>query len=333
MATINDVLQSNQKLNEVQNRLFNVVLKNLFTDTETMEVPNHFAVFKAIDDKQIALGVIGHNFCPTQPKAIFDAFCDACLANNVKIDKLQFIEMRGGQKVRFRVPIKKISFTNLLGKKDTTEVYLNVQTGFDGATATSLYLETYRMICKNGMKKTFTEFKAKFKNTNGNNGKIAGMIADVSKALSQVKTLNQMYVKLNDVKVDADAVRKYIERVFDYNLEYFDAAKEYYTKFSEENNEGISQNALLKLKKQWLEDNGIERKDLMAKESVAIVENVYKCIDWEFERAGETAFALFNGITHYTNHVAVNHENPEYIILDQGVRTNDKALKEILTLN
>lgn len=290
--TFENILTENANLRKIENSLFNVVKMPVATkQPKKFIVENGFALFKETGGTQ--LGIVGKDFNPTQPKAIFEAFCDASLECGFDLSKLTYVEMKEGKKIRFRVPVADISFKNLRGLEDKTNVFLNVQTGFDGNTTTSLYLETVRLICTNGMKKSFTEFSAKFRNTNGNEGKIAGMLADVTKCVSQVERLEEMYLHLNNVKVSKKAVELYVGRVLGYDL----------AKYSE-----------------------------LGKTSRELIDKVMESVNLEIGRTGATAFGLLNGITHYTNHVAKGHENSDYLFTEQGVRTNDKALKEILTL-
>jgi hypothetical protein len=292
MEILKNISESHKAVQKIENELFNVVKLPLYTGIDDkFTIENGFGLFKENGGTQ--LGIVGKDFNASQPKAIFEAFCDASLQSGFDIDKLNYFEMKEGKKIRFSIPIAKVSFKNIRGVEDTTNVILNVQTGFDGNTATSLYLETYRLICTNGMKKTFTEFKAKFRNTNGNEGKIAGMLNDVTKCVGQVEKLEELYLKLNKVKVNKVAVDKYIQSVFGYDL----------TKYAE-----------------------------LGKASIDIIDKVKECIEWEFKNTGASAFGLFNGITHYTNHFAKGHENSDYLFTEQGARTNDKALKEILVM-
>ena len=292
MEILKNISESHKAVQNIENQLFNVVKLPLYTGIDDkFTIENGFGLFKENGGSQ--LGIVGKDFNASQPKAIFEAFCDASLQSGFDIDKLNYFEMKEGKKIRFSIPIAKVSFKNIRGAEDTTNVILNVQTGFDGNTATSLYLETYRLICTNGMKKTFTEFKAKFRNTNGNEGKIAGMLNDVTKCVGQVEKLEELYLKLNKVKVNQVAVDKYIQSVFGYDLK----------KYAE-----------------------------LGKASIDIIDKVKECIEWEFKNTGASAFGLFNGITHYTNHFAKGHENSDYLFTEQGARTNDKALKEILVM-
>lgn len=333
MATINDVLQSNQKLNEIQNRLFNVVLEELTTNHPNRKVEGQFGVYKANEDEQFQLGIVGTSFTPNQPKALFDVFINTCLKYNLDVSKIEFFEMYGGKKIRFRVPLKDVSFINLRGVEDVTKLYLSFQTGFDGKTAASIYIEAFRMACANGVKKTFTEFKAKFKNVKGNNGKIVGLIENVTKVIDQTETLEQMYINLNDVKVDQATVNDYIEKVFNYNLEYFNQSKAFYSQFTTEYKKGKDKEIIKAEKENWLDENGITADDLLSQLRVNNITKIYDAIDVEFEGAGETAFALLNGITRYTNHVVKKETDYDFIIVGQGAKTNDKALKEILKLS
>jgi hypothetical protein len=366
MNILENIAKSHKAVKNIENQLFNVVKMPLYTGVDDkFTIENGFGLFKENGGTQ--LGIVGKDFNPSQPSAIFEAFCDASLQSGFDIDELKYFEMKEGKKVRFSIPIAKISFTNVRGVEDTTDVILNVQTGFDGNTATSLYLETYRLICTNGMKKTFTEFKAKFRNTNGNEGKIAGMLADVTKCVSQVDKLEEMYIHLNSVKVNQKAVDKYIQSVFGYDLDKYSISKEYenivieiktlkekkvtieQTILTLIENEKTNTNKFFKLenelknvkqklnnvsatKDKFFTTNKVTKKDLLSFSSLDIIDDVKECIEWEFKETGATAFGLFNGITHYTNHFAKGRENNDYLFTEQGARTNDKALKEILVM-
>jgi hypothetical protein len=65
-----------------------------------------------------------------------------------------------------------------------------------------------------------------------------------------------------------------------------------------------------------------------------VMDKINESIELEFSRTGTTAFGLFNGITHYTNHVASEKADDltEYIYLGTGMSMNDKALKYALEI-
>lgn len=291
MEAIKNVVKAQNQIKAIENQLFTVVKTPLITNLNGFDIDEAYAMHKHTGGSQ--LGIVGKDFNATQPKAIFDALCDTSLQFGLDLEDLKFHEMKDGKKIRFTLPIGKVEFINPRKALDTTVVSLNIQTGFDGQTANSMYLSTYRMICANGMKASMTEFSVKFRNTLGNEGKVIGMLDDVAKAVSQVQTLDEMYLHLNNVKVNKKAIELYIERIFGYK------AADYPT---------------------------------LHNASKEVYDNVMTSIELEIGRTGATAFGLFNGITHYTNHVAKGHENSDYLYTEQGAKTNDKALKELLLL-
>ncbi len=212
---------------------------------------------------------------------------DSLLDCSVDLSKMTYHEMKGGSKVRFQIPLKTIEFQNARKVGDVTDVSLCVQTGFDGLTKTSLYLYTHRLICTNGAKASNTEFQASFKNTTGNQGKIVGLCNDVSKAVQQLDGLKELYKSLDKVQVDQQIVNEYLKKVAGLDIH----KSEEWTKQKQSTYDAIN-------------------------ESIAL----------EFDRTGSTLFGLYNGITHYTNHVANTNSREDYILVDSGSKLNDKAL-------
>lgn len=291
MNTILDTIAKDiEKINAIESQLFNVVKVPLITGRDQYETPDAFGIYK--ENGGAALGVVGKNFEPAQPKLLFDQFVSGIRNNeNLSIDGLKFVEMREGSKIRFVAPVGKVGFKNKFGSWDESEIYLNFQMGFDGKTKNSMYLSTLRLICTNGMKKSFTELECQtFKNTKGNSGKAFSLIADIQRQLKQVETIDEMYLAMNKVEIKQADINAYIQKVTGFKL---DEVK-------------------------------------VNSKADKIVNAMLESIELEISRTGATAFGLFNGITHYTNHVASS--NPEYIFLDSGLKTNDKALKFALEL-
>lgn len=212
---------------------------------------------------------------------------DSLLDCSVDLSKMTYHEMKGGAKVRFQIPLKTIEFQNARKVGDVTDVSLCVQTGFDGLTKTTMYLYTHRLICTNGAKNSKTEFEVSFKNTKGNQGKVLGLCNDVSRAVQQFDGVKDLYKALDRVQVNQEIVNEYLKKVADLDIHKSEEWKP------------ITQN----------------RYDAI-NESIAL----------EFQRTGTTLFGLYNGITHYTNHVAKGSDSEDFIFVDNGAKLNDKAL-------
>jgi hypothetical protein len=143
------------------------------------------------------------------------------------------------------------------------------------------------------MKATTTEFQASFKNTVGNQGKIVGLCNDVSKAVSKMTELKELFMALDKVEVNQAMVNEYLLKVADLD---------------------------------------IKRSEEWSTRKRNIFDNIQASIALEFGRTGATAFGMLNAITHYTNHVASGFENPDYIFVDGGAKMNDKALQFVSQL-
>lgn len=293
MLDLNSIIGNQAKnLEAIEKALFDVKKIQLHPNMDGFESPTAYATYKGTGGQP--LGVVGANYTPTQPKFLYDSLLHTLMETpNVDADKLKFVEMKDGQKIRFTMPLGSIAFRNMLGKEDVSDVTLNLQTGFDGKTKTSFYLSTYRLICSNGMKANTTEFTASFKNTKGNVGKASSLCHDITKAFNSMERLSDLYKHLNKIEISTLDQNKFVEAVTGYDL------KEY--------------NSLHKKKQN-------------------IIDNINKSIGIELARTGNTAFGLLNGITYYTNHVVKGCEDKDYIFVGNGDKINDKALKAVLSL-
>ncbi len=218
---------------------------------------------------------------------------DGLLDCSVDLSKMTYHEMKEGAKVRFQIPLKSIEFKNDRKVGDVTDVSLCIQTGFDGLTKTSLYLYTHRLICTNGAKATNTEFQASFKNTKGNQGKVVGLCNDVSKAVMQLDGLKELYTALDKVQVNQTLVNEYLKKVMDLD---------------------------------------IHKSEEWSPRKQNIYDAINESIALEFGRTGATLFGLYNGVTHYTNHVVSGSDRPDFIFVDNGAKLNDKALSFVTAL-
>lgn len=297
MDILKTLSADSQKLANIEARLFDVIEQSLQPvvsvgeNGEIFEAPTTKALYKSTGGKPI--GEIGTRFNPQQPRVLFNAMLDGIRENEcLSIDGLKFTEMRDGQRIRFEAPMGVIKFTNLRGEIDESIVTLNLQTGYDGKTKTSMYLSTFRLVCSNGMKASVTELECSFKNTKNSPVKVLNIIGDIQKQLKNFETLDFTYNKLNERKVTQAEIDAYVEKVSGFKLDE------------------VKENS---------------KADKVLKE-------MYKGIEIEIERTGQTAYGLLQGITYYTNHLAKNSDNPDYIYLDSGLKTNDKAYNEAVKM-
>lgn len=293
LETITSGKNALANIEKIEAQLFNVVKVPLITNVSGFDAPTAFGMYKTQGGKP--LGVVGNDFTPQQPKELFPLFTDGllnCANQDFDTDKLTYTELKDGKKIIFSVPIGKMGFKNLRGEFDETIITLNLQTGFDGLTKTSLFLSSYRMVCANGMKASVTEFQASFKNTKGNQGKAVSLVGDIVKQVNNVETLNEMYLALNKVQINQTIVDAYVKKVMGLDVNEF-------------SNYGA-----------------VKQRNYSA---------VMESINLELSRTGNTPFGLFNGITHYTNHVS-SSQDLDYLFSGAGTKINDNALKFALEL-
>lgn len=292
MEILNNVLSGNANMQAIKNQLFDVVKVPLITNLEGFEAPNNFGMYKAEGGN--CLGVVGKDYTPTPSKLLFEQFEDCLYDTDADFNKVKYLELKEGRKIVFEAPIKNMGFRNMVGKEDELIVKVNLSTGYDGLTKTSLFVSVYRLICSNGMKAWNTEFNVAFKNTQGNVGKASSLCADVAKAIDSTERYGDLIKQLNKTEVSVADTQEFLKRVLGYN------------------------NSML---------------DEVSTRGRNILDAVQESIAIEFSRTGATAWGLVNGITHYTNHVVNTKEDRDsYLLVGSGMKLNDTAQRVALSL-
>jgi hypothetical protein len=287
-VTVEGLTTEMAHIESIREQLFTPVVLQLHSNLEGFNTPGGFGCFKP--DGGDALGYVGKQYSPADPHQLFGSLLEALIENGISLSGLRYTTMKDDRKIKFTIPVKKITFMNALGVEDTTTVNLTLQTGFDGWTSTVIYASTYRLICANGMKAIQTEFSSTFKNVKGNVGKVQAITEDVVRFIASMKDYEDNLVKLNDTKVSKVQIDRVLNKVFGMNR------KDYLTWSSRKQNN---------------------------------FDAINKSVGLEIERTGQTAFGLMNGITHYTNHVASTKNREDYLFVDSGLEYNTKAQKEV----
>ncbi|MBC7866242.1 MAG: DUF932 domain-containing protein [Gloeobacteraceae cyanobacterium ES-bin-316] len=266
--------------------IFEVVKMQLHTGLEGYNSPVAFGTYKKGGGP--ALGVVGKDFTPTQPAFLIDSFATSLEAHQLPTNKIQFKEVKGGARVIISSMVKEITIKNLAKKNDVIDMSIALQTGYDGRTVTSMFVDTNRLICTNGMTATNTDFKISFKNVKGNVGKANLMSEDIIKTIKNIEDLKATYTKLAMKKISKQDHEDFILKVTGMKM---------------------SDYANLSSRRQKMLD--------AINQSVAI----------EMKDAGASAWALLNGITRFTNHVANFDSKNDFLYADSGFFMNDRAQK------
>ena len=220
---------------------------------------------------------------------------------DIDMSTLDYQETKGGSKIRFRIKVADYGFKNEAGKVDDLNTYLTLTAGYDGLTKVSLALESFRLICTNGMKILGTAANVAIKNTKGNLGKIQSICNDVAKVVAKNDDMTEWFKYLNTIEITEVKKQQVIEKALGYNKD----------------TEGISPVRLLTL------------------------EEVEKSIALELSRTGSNMWGLLNGITHFTNHgeayktkstQAVIEDRNDYVFQAGGSKINDRAQRAIMEL-
>lgn len=282
------MIQTNN-LEAIATQIFDVKKVQLHSNVPGYDTPESYGVYNTTSGR--CLGVVGNQYTPTQPSELMGNFIDCLGSNNVDFEALKYSELKGGAKVLFSSPYKTISFKNMRGIQDESIISINLQTGYDGLTKTSLFLSLFRLVCSNGMKANRTEFTASFKNTAGNKGRINNICTDVTKSLNMFSELEQLLLHLNSVPVTQLAVKNFLQELTGIDI----------NKAAEESTRSLN-----------------------------IYNDLLQSIEKEFSRTGASAWGLLNGVTYYTNHVAKADNRQDFLLVDKGETLNRKA-QELVT--
>lgn len=275
-------------LEKVESSLFVVEKLQLQPALAGYDAPEAFGIYKGTGGK--ALGVMGKQFDPMQPKEFMDNIIHTSHTNGVDLNlgSLKFSEYQGGSKIEFSVSLEPISFMNAAGKEDTTETKILFSTSYDGSQSNSISLYTYRQVCSNGMMGWGLDSTLKGKNTTGGKNKILTYGNEVMKIMSKTEDYKQKLIALNSLKVGKTQINAFLTSLLGYDV----------------TSEEIHPN------------------------SKKVLDKLLESIDTEFTRTGKTMFGLLQGVTHYTNHIADLADGvtrDEYIRFRTGAKTNTDA--------
>lgn len=299
----NDILQSagatEAHLESIRAKFFEVIKLQLHPNIEGFNSPEAFGIYKGTGG--MALSVMGKDFVPMQQREFLDSIIHTVFECGADLDleTLEFNEYKGGRQIEFSIALQPLAFVNKAGNFDETRNRLTFATSYDGSKSNTIALYTYRQICSNGMMGWGMESVLKGKNTAGGKEKILTYCDEVVKIVAEAKAFNERLQGLNLREVGKAEVEAFKLKLLGYNKESLAKSEKPETK---------KQN---------------------------ILDRINESIELEFERTGETAFGLLQGVTHYTNHVANSSKtitDEEYIRFYQGAKLNDKA-QELIFAN
>jgi hypothetical protein len=267
-----------------------------------------YGVFNAKTGKFLSSKSMGKDFLPMQQQEFLDNILATIHERGADLDinTLQFKIYCGGSKIEFSVKMFPLSFKNNKGIDDITNMELIFSTSYDGSKSNRISLYTERLVCLNGATALKLEGELKGRNTQGGKTKILSYAKEVADIVNGATEFKEKLIALDKIKLSKKQIEAFKQSLFGFNAESL--------KQEIKNAETLKQNAPNQSRK------------------LAILNLIDKSIALEFNRTGETAFGLLQGVTHYTNHVANTSKsisNAEYIRFYQGAKTNDKA-QEIL---
>lgn len=272
-------------ISNIYKEMYDVVKVSNYVHGEIYNQPDTYTVYKETGGNP--LGTVKEKYFPIQPSELLSATVDCIEAINGNFSELQFRRYKDDDKISFRFPIGKIYFNNILGKQDETECYANIFNGYNGATSVKMYISTYRLICKNGMKAWKSEYVAGFMNTENNKYKADVMLKNFMKLIDSTETLQDHWQLMNKIPVDSSTVNEFVRKAL--NIPVKIAYADLSTRARNNYDKAMGN------------------------------------VEVEFMDTGSTVFGLLNGITRFTNHGKPKENLDEYIMLDTGAKINQRA--------
>lgn len=290
---LDNVNASANALQVVESKLFEVKKLPLYTNVPDFNAPKEtFGIYKSTGGNP--LSVMGKDFTPMQPREFLDSIINTVqeCGSNLDLSTLEFNEYKGGRQIEFSIKLEPLTFTNKAGRYDETQNRLTFSTSYDGSKSNMISLYTYRQICSNGMMGWGMDSVLKGKNTIGGKAKILTYCDEVVKVISETREFNERMIALDNIKINKAQIEEFKLKLLGYNA------------------------------------STLAKSDKAETKKINILERINESINIEFERTGETAFGLLQGITHYTNHVAntsTTISDEEFIRFYNGAKMNNKA--------
>lgn len=295
---IGNAVATQQHLAKIEASLFEVVKMPLVVQNHP-DMPDFFKAPKDAfghykSNGGQCIGKVGKDSTAMQPKEFFDNILSTVheFGADLDLNTLKFREWCGSSKIEFSIKMHPISFKNNKGLDDITNMEVTFSTSYDGSKSNVISLYTERLVCTNGMVANKLQGALKGRNTIGGKAKILSYASELAQIINGANEFKEKMEALDKIILTKAQIEKFKKDLFGYNT-----------------------NSLLTSEKPETKKYNI-------------LEKVEQSIQLEFERTGETAFGLLQGITHYTNHVANNSKkatNEEYIRFGTGFKTNTKA--------
>jgi hypothetical protein len=306
-----ETAKTSKHIESIKAKLFEVVKIPLTTPNSMFKAPeNIFSTYRSNGGKPLSGNKsLGKDMIPMQPQEFMDNIIHTVreFGANLDLNTLQFNEFCGGSKIEFRIKMHPLSFKNNKGLQDITNLEVTFSTSYDGSKSNTISLYTERLVCTNGMVRSGLEGVLKGRNTIGGKAKILSYASEVARLVEMTEGFKEHMQKLDKIKLTKKQVEAFKLSLLGYN----------YQTLSE-----------------------CDKSEHHKKQQYEILNLLDKGIQLEFERTGQTAFGLLQGVTYYTNHLAkrsgvatkIEPSREEYIRFNQGAKTNEKAQELLFAL-
>lgn len=234
----------------------------LHSGIEGFDSPDAYAIYRHTGGKP--LGVTGKVFVPPDLCHLADTFEGSLKKCCPELDREQFeySEFKDGSKVRISIPAPDIEvISKVVG--DVHKMRIDITTGFDGLTKTSLSFFCLRLVCMNGMKRWKRDIELAYKNTAGNQPKMQLFCDEILTMLKDTQNYREFLNQAAKVQFTQATIDAFYQKLLGYN------EKEYKTLSTRKRNILDKINASV----------AVEQRDL-----------------------GPTLYTLLNGVTRYTSH-------------------------------
>jgi hypothetical protein len=286
-------------IENVQTQFFVVEKLQLPAPIDGYELPESFGLYNQTNGKW--LGTLGNDMQPMQQQEFLDNIIQTVHECGADLDlsTLKFRRFCGDTRIEFSIQMNPMLFTNVKGLNEVIDVFVTFTTSYNGSKSNVIGVYTRRKVCSNGLIATKLEGTLKGRNTKGGKSKILSYCEEVADMIENLNVYTDKMVQLDKKVVTPIEIETFKLNLLGYNA-----------------------NTL-----------ATSEKPQHAKHK--ILAQIDEAFAIEFERTGETAFGLLQGVTYYTNHMAntsKKYSNDEYIRFRTGATTNAKAQKLVFEM-
>ena len=269
----------------------------------------HFAIVRS--DNKEPFGVVSEQYGIVQNHDVAEVLCGIQDHFNQMNLEVTSKVLEDGRKVAYTLNLP----DDVINGQDKTGVVghtikrgITLTNSHDGSGSVKFGIYHEVCICSNGMYVSSMGVKKAFRHTGSVLERIKDAVQGFTMMLEEELSMLNNYKRMAEVKMEERHIESIIKGIFN-------VPKEAYL-VSSNDNKGIK-----------LDNNSLT--DMSTKSINQVNTFISKALIPEIAQKGGTMWGLMNAVTQYTNH-QVKNSSPEYLILGEGRKKNEKAYKTLV---